>query len=161
MYRLNTVTIELPPLRERIEDIPLLAQHFAKQARPAEVSPVKFSSAAFERLNNYSWQGNIRELKNAVLHAVSLSDEVVYPEHLPARIRHFNQIPAAQPAETSEESKQQKPDQEWRSLAEMEEKYVAQVLSHTEGNKQAAARLLNIDRKTLSRIIDCSNSRSK
>lgn len=157
MYRLNAVTIQLPPLRERIEDIPLLAEHFAKQARPSDAPPLKFSPAALEMLKKYSWQGNIRELENAVLHAVSLSDDVVYPEHLPARIRYFNEVLSAQLTETPEESKQQKRDDEWLSLAEMEEKYVAQVLSHTGGNKQAAARLLNIDRKTLTRIINRSN----
>lgn len=162
MYRLNAVTIHLPPLRERIEDISLLAQHFAKQARPSDAPPLKFSSAALEMLKSYSWQGNIRELENAVLHAVSLSDDVVYPEHLPALIRNFSEISTGQLSEISEEkgSKQQKQDDDWLSLAEMEEKYVAQVLSYTGGNKQAAARLLNIDRKTLTRIINRSNPRA-
>jgi DNA-binding NtrC family response regulator len=159
MYRLNAVAIHLPPLRERIEDIPLLAQHFAKPARPSDAPPLKFSSATLEMLKSYSWQGNVRELENAVLHAVSLSDDVVYPEHLPARIRCFNDVLSAHLTEISEESgsKQQKRDDEWLSLAEMQEKYAAQVLSHTGGNKQAAARLLNIDRKTLTRIINRSN----
>lgn len=154
MYRLNAVTIHLPPLSERIEDIPLLAEHFAKQAHPSDAPPLKFSFAALEMLKSYSWQGNVRELENAVLHAVSLSDDIVYPEHLPARICDFSEISP----ETSEgESMRKKPGGTWLSLAEMEEKYVAQILSHTGGNKQAAARLLNIDRKTLTRIINRSD----
>ncbi len=159
MYRLNAVTIELPPLRERVEDIPLLAEHFAKQVRASGAMPLKFSTDAIEVLKNYNWHGNIRELENAVLHAVSLSDDVVYPEHLPSRIRYFAES-AAQAAETSEEIglPPQKRDDNWVSLAEMEEKYVVQVLAHTGGNKQAAARLLNIDRKTLTRILNRSNS---
>lgn len=158
MYRLNAVTIELPTLCQRIEDIPLLAEHFAKEVRPQGGMPLKFSADALEVLKNYDWQGNIRELENAVLHAVSLSDDVVYPEHLPARIRYFADS-ALKLAEISEESvlTSHKRDEKWLSLAEMEEKYVVQVLAHTGGNKQAAARLLNIDRKTLTRIINRSN----
>lgn len=159
MYRLNAVTIHLPPLRERIEDIPLLAEHFAAQVLQRDRLPIKFSSAALEMLKKYGWQGNIRELENAVLHAVSLSDDVVYPEHLPNRIRNFKKI--VPPEDTVIEDKiavnQSKDSDEWISLAEMEEKYVAKVLAHTGGNKQAAARILNIDRKTLTRIIDRSN----
>lgn len=159
MYRLNAVTIQLPPLRERIEDILLLAEHFAKQVRPPDAPPLKFLSDSLEILKKYSWQGNIRELENTVLHAVSLSDDVVYPEHLPARIRHFSEVLSAQSngASGGNELKQQKRNDEFLSLAEMEAKYVAQVLSSTGGNKQAAARLLNIDRKTLTRIINRSN----
>lgn len=80
MYRLNAITIELPPLRERIEDIPLLAAHFAGQIRSNDSAPVKFSGAAMEMLKNYGWLGNVRELENAVLHAVSMCDDIIYPE---------------------------------------------------------------------------------
>ncbi len=89
MYRLNAVTVELPPLRERVEDIPLLAEHFAGQIRPSDAPPVKFSSAAIEMLKKYEWQGNVRELENAILHAVSMCDDVIYPEHLPRQIRNL------------------------------------------------------------------------
>jgi DNA-binding NtrC family response regulator len=156
MYRLNAVAIQLPPLRERVGDIPLLAQHFARQVRVNDETPLKFSTEALEKLKNYNWMGNIRELENAVLHAVSLSDNVIYPDHLPARIRDFSKSPEAEATEKIE-----KPTlttnifgDKWFSLAEMEEKYVAEVLEYTGGNKQAAARLLNIDRKTLIRIIN-------
>jgi transcriptional regulator with GAF, ATPase, and Fis domain len=150
MYRLNAVMIHLPPLRERVEDIPLLAGHFARQIRPADASPVTFSPSALEILKNYRWQGNVRELENAVCHAVSLCGDVVYPQHLPARLLQVNEIPTErlQPVETVAPQ-----NDEWFSLAEMEAKYISQVLAHTNGNKQAAARLLNIDRKTLARVI--------
>lgn len=150
MYRLNAVSIDLPPLRERIEDIPLLARHFAKQARPPHTPPLKFSTAVLEMLKNYNWQGNIRELENAVLHAVSLSDGIVYPEHLPLRVQNF--VREATVPEFGEASAERVTD--WLTLAEMEAKYVAQVLAHTGGNKQSAARILHIDRKTLTRIIN-------
>jgi two-component system response regulator AtoC len=154
MYRLNAVTIHLPPLRERTEDIPLLAEHFARQVRLPETSALKFSPAVLEILKNYSWKGNVRELENVVLHAVSLADDIVYPVHLTSSLRRFSET-RLQTAEASEENFAvlQKRDDKWLSLDEMEEKYVAQVLSYTGDNKQAAARLLNIDRKTLTRII--------
>lgn len=150
MYRLNAVMIHLPPLRERVEDIPLLAGHFARQIRPADASSVTFSPSALEILKNYRWQGNVRELENAVCHAVSLCGDVVYPQHLPERLLQVNESPTEQ-LQTSEMTATQ--NNEWFSLAEMEAKYISQVLAHTNGNKQAAARLLNIDRKTLARVI--------
>jgi len=149
MYRLNAVMIHLPPLRERVEDIPLLAGHFARQIRPSNALPITFSPAALEILKNYSWQGNVRELENAVCHAVSLCGDIVYPQHLPARLLQVN---GALP-ERSQSATVTARNDEWLSLSQMETKYVVQVLAHTKGNKQAAARLLNIDRKTLARVI--------
>lgn len=158
MYRLNAVTIDLPPLRERVEDIPLLAAHFAGQVLPPDAPPVKFSADAMEMLKNYLWQGNIRELENAVLRTVSLCDGIVYPEHLPTRIQNSVKEQAFLPPLENELPETDLPPParggEWLSLARMEAKYVAQVLAHTGGNKQAAARLLNIDRKTLTRILN-------
>ena len=154
MYRLNAVMIHLPPLRERIEDIPLLAAHFARQIRPSD-APVNFSPATLETLKNYSWRGNVRELENAVCHAVSLCGDIVYPQHLPTRLLRINENSTEQ-IQTDETSATQ--NEEWLSLAEMQAKYVFQVLAHTGGNKQAAARLLNIDRKTLSRVIKRSEA---
>jgi len=151
MYRLNAVTIYLPPLRERTDDIAQLARHFARQIQPANIEPPSFSPAALKMLEVYNWQGNVRELENAVLHAVSLSDDVIYPEHLPVRIRTFED-PLNSIENLGIESSP-KTNDKWLTLAELEEKYVAQVLAATEGNKQAAARLLNIDRKTLTRIL--------
>jgi DNA-binding NtrC family response regulator len=149
MYRLNAVMIHLPPLRERVEDIPLLAGHFARQIRPLDAPPITFSPASLEILKNYSWQGNVRELENAVCHAVSLCGDIVYPQHLPVRLLQIN----GNPPERSQTAIAAPRNDEWLSLAEMQTKYVAQVLAHTNGNKQAAARLLNIDRKTLTRVI--------
>jgi DNA-binding NtrC family response regulator len=158
MYRLNAITIELPSLRERIEDIPLLAKHFALQIRPANAAPVKFSSAAIEMLKNYSWQGNVRELENAVLRAVSMCDDIIYPEHLPLRIREFSDESTV--TENGADSSTVSHKREWRTLAAMEAKYIAEVLSSTGGNKQAAARILDIDRKTLTRIVNRSETQA-
>jgi DNA-binding NtrC family response regulator len=155
MYRLNAVTIELPPLRERVEDIPLLAEHFAGQIRLPDAAPVKFSSAAVEMLKKYEWKGNVRELENAVLRAVSMCDDIIYPEQLPLLIRHFTDE-ATMPANTADSSTAVKRD--WLTLAAMEAQYVAEVLASTGGNKQAAARILDIDRKTLTRIVNRGES---
>ncbi|MBC7900809.1 MAG: sigma-54-dependent Fis family transcriptional regulator [Saprospiraceae bacterium] len=161
MYRLNAVTIHLPALCERIEDIPLLAEHFAKKLLGHNASPVKFSAAALDILTRYSWPGNIRELENAILRAVSLSDDSIYPEHLPFRIL-VTALAASDgsidsPINDSSASAEQKTG-DFVSLAEMEARYVTKTLAHTGGNKQAAARLLNIDRKTLARIIKRNES---
>jgi len=155
MYRLNAITIELPPLRERVEDIPLLAEHFALQTRPTDAAPVKFSSAAMKILKKYGWQGNVRELENAVLHAVSMCDDIIYPENLPLRIRNFtDEATMPPPAADSPASVKR----QWVTLAAMEAKYIAEVLSSTGGNKQAAARILDIDRKTLTRVVNRNES---
>ena len=151
MYRLNAVTIQLPPLRERIEDILTLAQHFAKQVRLADARAIKFSTETVETLRGYPWPGNVRELENAVLHAVSLCEEVVQPRHLPDRMRAIDRDAMADIGASGERPKT---SAAWISLSEMEGRYVTQVLAHTAGNKQAAARLLDIDRKTLSRILE-------
>lgn len=157
MYRLNAVTIHLPPLRERIDDIPMLAEHFARQIRSNGAPPVTFSRAALEMLKAYNWSGNVRELENAVLHAASLCDQMVYPEHLPLHVQKSfekSRVDSKSHEQILSGSTQQ---DEWLSLDEIEAKYVAQVLSHTNGNKQAAARILKIDRKTLMRIIKRHN----
>ncbi|HEY0077765.1 MAG TPA: sigma-54 dependent transcriptional regulator [Pyrinomonadaceae bacterium] len=163
LYRLNAVTIHLPPLRARREDIPVLARRFAERVRPAATSapPVTFTSEALRLLENYGWPGNIRELENAVVRAAALCEHTVRPEDLPERIRLAQETttdgaqarqtdttqppaPVASAAEASDH---------WPPLSEIEGRYVSRVLEHTRGNKQAAARLLGIDRKTLQRMI--------
>jgi len=156
MYRLNAVTIRLPPLRERREDILLIAQSIAARTRVKGDPPLTFSDEAVSLLENYQWHGNIRELENAVMRAAAICDRIVRPEDLPTRIRlhvtaplrHENPSPTAAthaPATFCVE--------DWLPLSSVEEGYVVRVLAHTGNNKQAAARLLNIDRKTLDRII--------
>ncbi|HKX84233.1 MAG TPA: sigma-54 dependent transcriptional regulator [Pyrinomonadaceae bacterium] len=164
MYRLNAVTISLPSLVERVEDIMPLAEHFAKRVRPDNTAPVRFSAEVVDMLQRYQWKGNVRELENAILHAVSLADDVVKPEHLPVRVREF--VSTSQfSSDTSSTTEtiacaDATGKQTWKSLAEVEGEYVQKVLLHTGGNKQAAARLLNIDRKTLTRIIERKTAES-
>lgn len=152
-YRLNAVSIVLPPLRERPEDIPPLAQSFADRVYSLS-PPVKFSAEALALLERYSWPGNIRELENAVVRAVAMCDGTIRVKDLPQRVRNYTQKhaengDAAHDAATVAETQ----PEEWVPLSEIEGRYVAQVLEHTGGNKQAAARVLHVDRKTLDRMI--------
>ncbi|HEV8431167.1 MAG TPA: sigma-54 dependent transcriptional regulator [Pyrinomonadaceae bacterium] len=150
-YRLNAVSIVLPPLRERREDIPPLAQTFAD--RVYSLSPsVKFSSEALALLERYNWPGNIRELENAVVRAVAMCDGTIRVKDLPQRVRNHMLQPAD--AGNSEHSPAAEPvNEDWVTLSEIEGRYVTRVLEHTGGNKQAAARVLAVDRKTLDRMI--------
>ena len=149
MYRLNAVTIRLPALRERFEDIPMLANHFIEKMNLSDEQPLRLADETLKVLKKHEWKGNIRELENAVLHAASVSGGTIFPEHLPPHIQNSIQNRLNDPQENSLNS-----CEEWISLAEMQEKYAAQVVEHTGGNKQQAARLLEIDRKTLTRILE-------
>ncbi|HEV2764284.1 MAG TPA: sigma-54 dependent transcriptional regulator [Pyrinomonadaceae bacterium] len=162
LYRLNAVTIHLPALRERREDIPVLARRFAERVRPAGgEAPVTFTREALELLESYAWPGNIRELENAVVRAAALCEHTVRPEDLPERIRRAGETLRHQPTPTApaptDAPARVEPsaggDREWVTLSEVEGHYVRRVLEHTRGNKQAAARLLGVDRKTLQRMI--------
>jgi DNA-binding NtrC family response regulator len=148
-YRLNAVKIYLPPLRERCEDILPLAEHFAQRVRLLS-PPSAFSPEVIRLLGQYPWPGNIRELENVVVRAAALCQGVIHPEDLPEYVRDYS--PHARGASTA--AAQESGGREvWPSLAEAEALYVTRVLAHTGGNKQAAARLLNIDRKRVDRIV--------
>ncbi|HKC62355.1 MAG TPA: sigma-54 dependent transcriptional regulator [Pyrinomonadaceae bacterium] len=151
LYRLNAVTINLPPLRERREDIVPLARRFAERVRLGLDAPVTFSRAALRLLEQYSWPGNIRELENSVIRAAALSDHTIRPEDLPERVRRSGEAVARNIEEGAQGAATQQ--EEWLTLEEVEKRYVARVLEHTGGNKQAAARLLGVDRKTIERMM--------
>jgi DNA-binding NtrC family response regulator len=150
LYRLNAVTIHLPPLRERREDIMLLARHFAARLCEENERPVSFARETVALLEAYPWPGNIRELENAVLRATALCDQVIHPKDLPERVRNFE----AQSAGTLEsQAAPPSTEQGLLPLSEIEFRHIARVLESTGGNKQAAARILGIDRTTLQRIL--------
>jgi DNA-binding NtrC family response regulator len=141
-YRLDVLTIKVPPLSERREDIPLLASHFlAKYTRPGMTVP-RLSVAAAQRLMTYEYPGNIRELENIVQRILIHCDtEVVEPQHLMADLGD-----AAAVAVRSNR-------QAWQSLEDHEKQYILEVLDEVEGNKSAAAKILGIDRVSLWRKI--------
>jgi len=155
-YRLNVVTIVLPPLRERTEDILPLAQRFVEEVYALNPT-VRFAPDSLELLERYPWPGNIRELENAIVRAAALCDGTIRVEDLPERVRGYqsNSSLASPSSKVNSVNKD-----EWLPLAEVEARYVARVLEHTRGNKQAAARLLQVDRKTVERILKRHQSRA-
>ncbi len=155
-YRLNAVSIVLPPLRERREDILPLAHNFAERVN-SRSAPIFFSEDALDLLQSYPWPGNIRELENTIVRAVALCDGRIRQQDLSERVRNYQE--EHRPADASQEAETGSPEveDELFSLAEMERQHVTKVLKHTKGNKQAAARLLNVDRKTLDRMIKRHN----
>lgn len=161
LYRLNAVTLHLPPLRERHEDIFPLARHFARRMMPPDAHPISFSREALALLGDYDWPGNIRELENAVVRAAALCDQVIRPEDLPERVRNFSRSAKKESALLAQP--EAKGDgEELLSLSEVEGRHIFRVLARTGGNKQAAARVLGIDRTTLQRKIERYNlDRSK
>jgi DNA-binding NtrC family response regulator len=142
-YRLNGVTIAVPPLRERGADIPLLAHEFMQRyAAAAGKSLEGFAPEALALLSGYRWPGNVRELEHAVERAVALArSAVILPEDLPPEIR----------AETARAPELPAPRM---TLEEVKRWYVSAVLEETGGNKVRAADLLGIDRRTLYRILE-------
>ncbi|MRE41970.1 sigma-54-dependent response regulator transcription factor ZraR [Klebsiella quasipneumoniae] len=138
-YRLNVVTIEIPPLRRRREDIPQLAQHFLKRYAERNRKAVKgFTPQAMDLLIHYSWPGNIRELENAVERAVVLlTGDYISGRELPLAIAG-----TPLPSGGSEEGLIQ-------PLVEVEKEVILAALEKTGGNKTEAARQLGITRKTL------------
>jgi DNA-binding NtrC family response regulator len=139
-YRLNVVHVDLPPLRSRREDIPVLIEHFLDRFRSSAGRARSIAPEAMERLTRYAWPGNVRELGNMVERlAILTPGDVIGPDDLPPAVQAVGSpaVPAAGPA----------------SLSEMEREHIARVLAHTGGKKMQAARLLGIDLKTLNKKI--------
>jgi DNA-binding NtrC family response regulator len=152
LYRLNAVTIHLPALRERREDIRALAKYFVERTLGSDARPIGFSKEALWMLENYDWPGNIRELENAIVRATALCDQVVRPEDLPDRVRRS--FKAVGKETNGFRSETVADDEVLLPLSEIERKHILRVLSRTGGNKQAAARILGIDRTTLQRKLE-------
>lgn len=146
-YRLNVINIEVPPLRDRLEDIPLLAEHFLETKADAvgddESAPTRISPGAMEVLEDYHWPGNVRELENVMERAIVLADgEEIDGDVLPDRLSE----PEPEPLVSGERP-------ENPSLEVIERAYIEHVLSAEDGNKTRAAEVLGIDPSTLYRKI--------
>ncbi len=143
-YRLNVFQIEIPPLRDRREDIPLLASYFLdRYARKMRKSVAGFSEEAQYLLMRYSYPGNVRELENAVQRAVALAeDDVIHPEDLPPPLRQRENPRIEGPRDAVEI-----PD--GLTLEDVESIYIQRTLEKSGGNASAAARRLGISRSTL------------
>jgi two-component system response regulator AtoC len=140
-YRLSVVSLRVPPLRDRGDDILALTQHLvvrhaALLGRPAP----RLSEEALFQIRSYSWPGNVRELENALARAVAMSERgVIVAGDLPS---HAVDAPTGATALESD----------WPTLEEVQRRYVARVLEHTGQNKTLAANILGIDRRTIQRL---------
>jgi two-component system response regulator HydG len=150
-YRLNVVTLVLPPLRERRQDIPLLIDHILRELVTRHGrDPVAVDPDAQYRLLGYSWPGNIRELQNVLERSMLLAEQdVIGPEHLPPEVRPGASSPSA-PTPPVPPAAEPNP---LRSLEEVDREHVLRVLGLTGGNREESARILGISRRTLSRMI--------
>lgn len=140
MFRINTFEIHLPPLRERTEDIPTLAEHFLKRFRSrVPNSDPSFTTEAIEQLRAHHWPGNVRELANVVEYATILCDDLpVDAGHLPLRLHSAEPGPRQQPNSLGT-----------MTLREIELVAIYQSLERHQGNKPKAAEELGISLKTL------------
>jgi DNA-binding NtrC family response regulator len=144
LYRLNTVTIALPPLRERPEDIPALADYFlSRYSAEKESMMTALSASAKQALLRYAWPGNVRELEHVIERAVALaSHSMLSRDDLPVEIRdHERNVDAGVVGLPA-------------TLSARQRDHVLQVLESTGGNKEKASRLLGISRRTLYRLLD-------
>jgi two-component system, NtrC family, response regulator AtoC len=149
LYRLKVVEIHIPPLRERPEDIALLAESLLAKINREVHKRVSFIAAdAMQLLQAYAWPGNVRELENALTRAVVLAKgEVVEADLLPIQPHRATRSPAAPSPALSDG------DADLVSLREIERRHIARILAHTEWNKRRACALLEVSRPTLDRKI--------
>lgn len=136
-YRLNVINIEMPPLRERKDDIPLLIRYFIrKYSSEFNKSKISISEKALEIMQRYAWIGNIRELENVVQRSILMCDSIIDVQHLPDSMK------IAEPTIENESILK-------KTLKEIELEHIHKVLKFVNNNKTKAAEILGIDRKTL------------
>jgi len=145
-HRLNVFTIALPPLRDRKEDIPLLASYFIKVFTEKNGKAVRLAADALDVMKQYAWPGNVRELKNMLERAMTFNDTgVIQPEEL-----EFGDTEGAALNDTSPPAiVRPLPGGEGSSLDAMEREHIIKILKETGGNKKKAAEILGIERRTL------------
>jgi DNA-binding NtrC family response regulator len=145
-YRLNVVKINLPPLRERPEDIPLLATHFVEKYTAAGAIPKKIAPETMEMLLNYAWPGNIRELENAIERAcVTSRDQVIGPQSLPPDLVS---PPTAKPTFAVDLTRGL-PEVVREAVASIEQQFIRKALKKTGGNIGRSAKLCRLSRRSI------------
>jgi DNA-binding NtrC family response regulator len=145
-YRLSVVALRVPPLRDRSEDLPLLAAHALRRARGAGARATTISEAAVALLAQYYWPGNVRELENTIEHAALYArGAVITPEDLPEKIRKHDR---------SDSNRTDPLLEGLPSLEELERRYLIHVLQSVGGSRTRAAEVLGIDRRTLYRMAE-------
>jgi len=140
-YRLNVVTVDVPPLRQRREDIPLLADFFLKQYAEKNRRPIEgFTPRATDLLMRHDWPGNVRELENIIERAVIMArGEMITPMEFPIDLQNLDEDLKASRIDLTP----------GRSLKEVEKVVILRTLEEVEGNRTHAARILGISRRTL------------
>lgn len=140
-YRLNVVNLHIPPLRDRIDDIPLLANYFTAKYSPPKGDTKSLSPEALQRLQAYDYPGNARELENIIERSIALcSSQEIKIHHLPENLG------VGMPFNLNYSAQEFKPN---KSLEENERDYILSVLKNVEGNKTQAAKVIGIDRVSL------------
>ena len=139
-YRLNVFSLHIPPLRERRDDVPVLAEHFIRNSSIAPKRSTRISEAAMSVLRRYAWPGNVRELENLIERALILCDGgVLEPDHLPMGVRVTPQF-------TQDDESGRLP-----TLEEVELRYIRRVLEECKGHRHKAASILGISERNLYR----------
>jgi DNA-binding NtrC family response regulator len=159
LYRLNVVSIHLPPLRDRGDDIDEMIAVFLRRYRAPDAPCVQLTPNALERLRSYQWPGNVRELRHTMQRlAVLFAGKVVDADDLPEKIRQsqalLDGVLADSTASHPRLESQPGADHDLVPLDELERRYLIRVLYATEGNIKRAAEILRVDRKTLARMVD-------
>jgi DNA-binding NtrC family response regulator len=148
-YRINVVNIEVPALRDRGRDILTIANHLLRRAQPREQRVVGFTIAAADALLAHSWPGNVRELQNCIERAVALAEfDHLRVEDLPESVTKRPVVSTGVAEEPTE----------LITVAELQHRYVAQVMAAVKGNKTMAARILGCDRRTVSRQVRAASA---
>jgi two-component system, NtrC family, response regulator PilR len=149
-YRISVIPMELPPLRERSEDISELATHFVEKFCASGGRELTVSESAMRLLERYSWPGNVRELEHTIERAVALeSTSSIQPERLPEKITNYNPYRVAEAMEFPEEGINLT-----AHLDQLEKTYVMEALRRTNGNQTNAADLLKMSVRSLRHLLD-------
>lgn len=166
-HRLNVIHIDMPPLRERLEDVPLLANHFINRYSKSLARGTVYLSPDVERiLSGYHWQGNIRELENVIKRAVMLAlSGPILPEHLPAHLQEEDDSSSQWDDRLNQlildflkNNYEEKEGILYDTLIQKVEKHLFEIILGNHSGKQvAAAKVLGINRNTLKRKIDAMN----
>ena len=152
-YRLAVIPIELPPLRDRPEDIPLLVQHFLKHSAGKGAQPLKIEPKAIQTLQAYNWPGNVRELENAIERASALCDDnLIRIKDLPPQVIHHRPGGGTRSSSSGMALPVGKHLDDF--IRDQERHFIDETIRHTSGNREKAAKILGISMATLYRKLE-------
>ena len=160
-YRLNVIPIHLSPLRDRRDDVPLLADHFLVKARESMGKNItKIADEAVNLLTNFDWPGNVRELENVIERAVALEmTSVILPERLPEKVRDFGKVPAGGAVEGEDEEFPEEGVDFADRVANVEQQLLSSAMKHAGGVQTKAAKLLQMNLRSFRYLLQKYNLR--